>query len=328
MLHLFLVYGYQGAEEDSKKLQLTVKLLQDVLAEAQVVCVGQPLLVAGDLNADPAVIPCLAKGFSADRCVDLALAYSLGAGGKPDAACKFRLDECAGSRRDFIVGCSNALAASTACRVTDRWFTPHFSVFASVRIKNWTAEVSCPVATQPVWPACWIDTPDWSSSSLSRAVQDAWDIHREELGVVPPDAVLALRDAFGRSDVDGFWTIWSKTAEAGLFNAYCRAPLLLAVLPFWEEACYVFVAGVLEAQLWVAVVLADCIGLVMVMMWMRRVHLPLLTLLLLQFSSFVGVLSRLPDVLRGIMRHGFTGGAVCRHGPCGPLSSLDPWMGH
>ena len=40
------------------------------------VCVGQPVLVAGDLNADPAVIPCLAKGISAGRYVDLALAYS------------------------------------------------------------------------------------------------------------------------------------------------------------------------------------------------------------------------------------------------------------
>ena len=77
---------------------LTDKLLHVVLAEAQVVCVGQPLLIAGDLNADPAVIPCLAKGISAGRFVDLALAYSLGAGRKPDATCKFRLDECAGSR--------------------------------------------------------------------------------------------------------------------------------------------------------------------------------------------------------------------------------------
>ena len=53
-------------------------LLQAVLAEAQVVCIGQPMLTAGDLNADPAVIPCLAKGISAGRYVDLALAYSLG----------------------------------------------------------------------------------------------------------------------------------------------------------------------------------------------------------------------------------------------------------
>ena len=60
-------------------------------------------------------------------------------------------------------------------------------------------------------------------SSSSREVLDAWDIYREELGVVPPDVVRALRDAFGRSDVDGFWTIWSTAAEAGLLDAYCRA---------------------------------------------------------------------------------------------------------
>ena len=66
MIHLFVVYGYQGAEEDPGKLQLTDRLLQAVLAEAQVVCVGQPMLIAGDLNAGPAVIPCLAKGMSPD----------------------------------------------------------------------------------------------------------------------------------------------------------------------------------------------------------------------------------------------------------------------
>ena len=80
VVHLFVVYGYQGAEEDADKLQLTDRLLQAVLAEAQVVCTGQPMLIAGDLNADPAVIPCLAKGISAGGYVDLALAYSLGAG--------------------------------------------------------------------------------------------------------------------------------------------------------------------------------------------------------------------------------------------------------
>ena len=34
VLHLFVIYGYQGAEEDSEKLQLTDKHLQAVLAEA------------------------------------------------------------------------------------------------------------------------------------------------------------------------------------------------------------------------------------------------------------------------------------------------------
>ena len=79
VVHLFVVYGYQGAEEDSDQLSLIDKLLQAVLAEAQVACIGQPMLNAGDLNA-PAVTPCLAKGISAGRYVDLALAYSLGAG--------------------------------------------------------------------------------------------------------------------------------------------------------------------------------------------------------------------------------------------------------
>ena len=125
--------------------------------------------------------------------------------------------------RYFIVGCSSALAGSTACEVTDWWFTPHFSVFARFCIGRWTAEVSCPVATQPVRRACWIDSPDRSSSSLSRAVQDVWDISWEELGVVPPDVGLARRDAFGRSDLDDFWSVWSKNAEAGLFSAYRRA---------------------------------------------------------------------------------------------------------
>ena len=227
VIHLFVVYGYQGAEEDPGKLQLTDRLLQAVLAEAQVVCIGQPMLIAGDLNADPAV-PCLALGISAGRYVDLALAYSRGAGLAPDVTCRFSWEEGTGSRRDFFVGCPGALAASQACFVTDRWFTPHFSVLARFRIGSWMADVACPIACQPLWPACWLDTPDRSSSSSSRVVQDVWDVYREVLGVVPNDVVLALRDAASRSAVDDFWSTWSKNAEAGLFRAYALAGGLTA----------------------------------------------------------------------------------------------------
>ena len=38
VVHLFFVYGYQGAEEDAGQLLLADKLLQAVLIEAQVVC--------------------------------------------------------------------------------------------------------------------------------------------------------------------------------------------------------------------------------------------------------------------------------------------------
>ena len=80
------------------------------------------------------IFPVLAKGISAGRYVDLALAYSLGAGLTPDVTGRKSREEGAGSRRDFFVGCPNALAASHACYVTDRWFTPHFSVLARFRI--------------------------------------------------------------------------------------------------------------------------------------------------------------------------------------------------
>ena len=94
---------------------------------------------------------------------------------------------------------------------------------ARFRIGAWMADVACPFACQPIWPACWLDTPDRSSSSFTRVVQDVWDVYREELGVVPEDVVLALRDAVSRSSVDDIWSFWSSNAEAGLFRAYSLA---------------------------------------------------------------------------------------------------------
>ena len=42
--HLFIIYGYQGAESDPEKLTLTDNLLTAVLAEAKVCCAGQPVI--------------------------------------------------------------------------------------------------------------------------------------------------------------------------------------------------------------------------------------------------------------------------------------------
>ena len=66
-------------------------------------------------------------------------------------------------------------------------------------------------------------SPDRSSSSATRVVQDVCDVYREELGVVPAEVVLALRDAVSRSSVDDFWSFWSFHAGAGLFRAYSLA---------------------------------------------------------------------------------------------------------
>ena len=54
-------------------------------------CIGQPMFLAGDLNACPAVIPSLAKGTSAGL-YDSALAYSLCAGVASDVAVMLLID--------------------------------------------------------------------------------------------------------------------------------------------------------------------------------------------------------------------------------------------
>ena len=53
---------------------------------------------------------------------------------------------------------------------------PNLSVLARFRIDAWMADVACPIVCQHIWPACWLGTPDRSSSSATRAVQDVWDV--------------------------------------------------------------------------------------------------------------------------------------------------------
>ena len=57
-----VVYGYQGADEDSEKLSLTDQLFDASLCELAVVNRGQPCVLAGDFNVEPTKIPCLLKG--------------------------------------------------------------------------------------------------------------------------------------------------------------------------------------------------------------------------------------------------------------------------
>ena len=75
--HLFVIYGYQGAESDPEKLTLTDNLLTAVLAGAKVCCAGQPVILVGDLNADPTIIPSLAKGIMNGHWIDVEHAFAI-----------------------------------------------------------------------------------------------------------------------------------------------------------------------------------------------------------------------------------------------------------
>ena len=113
IVHMFVIYGYHGAESDPEKLQLSDHLFTAVLAEARMCCAGQPVLIVGDFNADPIVIPSLAKGIMDGHWIDLEQAFATGRGVAPSRTCQFQLDEDKGSRRDFVLACPIA----AACRV-------------------------------------------------------------------------------------------------------------------------------------------------------------------------------------------------------------------
>ena len=71
IMHLVVLYGYQGADRDPERLALTDQLLDAALGELACVAREQPCLLVGDFNVEPTKIPCLAKGIMAGLWVDL-----------------------------------------------------------------------------------------------------------------------------------------------------------------------------------------------------------------------------------------------------------------
>ena len=163
--HLFVVYGNQRATDDRHKLALTNKLLEAVICEARVCGTGQQVVIAGDLNVKPSVIPVTAEALQGGHLVDLEE-------GPTPPTCRFDLDGAPGTRRDFFLVCPNALAASTGCDVwEDRWFRPHFAVCAQFGVNAWSADVQGVRAVSPLamladWNA--LTDPGILSPSLSR----------------------------------------------------------------------------------------------------------------------------------------------------------------
>ena len=251
VVHLFVVYGYQGAEEDAEKLRLTDCLLQAVLVEAQIVCIGQPMLIAGDLNADPAVIPCLAKGISAGRYVDLALAYSLGAGVAPDVTCRF-------SREEVLVLVGISLLAvpvlllllKPVMLLIDGSLLIFRLLLAFVLMLGWLMLLVRLLVSPFGLHAGWIlligplrrPLVLFRMSGMFTEMSLGWFLMMLYLllGMLYQDLLWMTFGPFG--------VVMRRLVYFGLI-LLLEALLLLAALPFLEEVSYVFVAGVWEAEL-------------------------------------------------------------------------------
>ena len=220
VIHLVVVYGFQGASTDPEKLMLTEKLLDAVLCELAVVASGQLCLIVGDLNVEPDRIPCLLKGLMAGHWFDLQSSWASASGVDPLPPC-CRTFGSGGTRRDFILGCPHAISALRWCSVLqERWIFPHYAVRASFSVGRWSAKACLPVRFSVLWPAAWVSCADKSRSSKSVEVRRIWEVYDESLSLVPPAFWEGIRSSLLAGDVSSAWRIWSFSAEVSLVRAF------------------------------------------------------------------------------------------------------------
>ena len=188
-------------------------------------CTGQPVVLVGDFNADPTVVPSLAKGIMDGHWIDIEQAFATGRGVAPSRTCQFQLDEDKGSGRDFVLAGSIAMAATTPCRVLpDRWFVPHFAVYAEFSLSLHGMPLSIELGSVhscgQLVGLIGLIAP---GRSPSHAVQNIWDVYIQEVGFVSREVREQLFTACNSPDVDASWLLWNREAEASLARAYLFA---------------------------------------------------------------------------------------------------------
>ena len=175
-----------------------------------------PCLLVGDFNVEPTKIPCLAKGISAGLWVDCGEAWALAAGLNPAPTCKRSWTAAGGHRRDFVLGCPLAAAATLSCKVQpDRWIAPHLADYG-----RWESWVTQPVRCTPLWPASWLPVVDKTRGSKSAEVQRVWEVYDERLQFMSRQDASLLDESLVRDDVSLAWSVWSRAAESALADAF------------------------------------------------------------------------------------------------------------
>ena len=223
VVHLVVVYGFQGASKDPQKLRPTEKLLDAVLCELAVVASGHPCLVVGDLNIEPEKIPCLLKGFHGWSLVRSAVFLGCSFWECSCLYLSFFFGLCGGSRRDFVLGYPFAASSLRWCKVLEYRWVPHCAVRASFSMGRWSARVCFPVGFSVLWPAAWVSCLDRSGSSKSAEVRRFWEENDESLQLVHPDFWEGVRSALLAGDVSSAWSVWSSPAGGTLVRAFLAA---------------------------------------------------------------------------------------------------------
>ena len=240
-----------------------------------------------------------------------------------------------GSRRDFLLACPIALAAATACSVLpNRWFAPHFAVYAEFALSSWDAIVERARIHSHLWLACWLNCPDRSRSSQSHEV-------REYLGCLHSRGWLCtlsqvrerLFHLCNSPDVDSSWLLWSREAEASLARAYLSG----GGPPLSNPGSYVGRGSLSICTMRSGGRCHDRIYHVDRADEFDVTHSGIFPELFSCTCSslsdaasslcvmYLRVLSYMAFQRPGLLLYGIVGGAVVRLGPTGLVTSFDPW---
>ena len=88
LMQSVVAYGLYRADEDAEKLEMTDQLFDAAACELAVLSRDQPCLIAGDINVEPTMIPCLSKGILAGLWIDLESSWARATGAEAAVTCK------------------------------------------------------------------------------------------------------------------------------------------------------------------------------------------------------------------------------------------------
>ena len=206
-----------------------------VICEARVCGTEQPVLVAGDLNVEPQVIPFTAKALKFGHLVDLDEAFSMGLGVLP------------------LLPVDLMSAVLLALEGISSWFAQvHWLLVLVVRSwKTGGSDLISLLVPRLGWELgllsfrllepflllpLRVGYPDRSRHSLSKSVQGAWQIYFDVLRLVPVDVRVQLHQACHVDlNVDFAWDVWCRAAKSNLLQAEKAAGVPVPRVTFPER---------------------------------------------------------------------------------------------
>ena len=209
-LMVITLYGYTNSTHRQEARALTAQLLDAAILEAAH-HQQHRVVIAGDFNCEPDILPAYADARRAGKFFDAQAVIGLAARPK-QATCKAH-GAAAATRRDIILLSRNLLEDSLASEV----------------VQDFGLDVHDPViirlAGRPADPAIYCSAPpEVNLGSPSKDLEGRVSAARQAMDIGLRAAAPQLRRALAAWDTDTYWRIWSATVELALVQAAAVQP--------------------------------------------------------------------------------------------------------